>query len=98
MTPIRLRCGLVVSRLGNTAEKGGHAEKFKGAGRDQAAIEALGAFTRAIEDVKTSIGDYAVKDVVLLDVVEKFGACENRATAGFVSFRVVDLDRDNTTG
>src|SRR6266404_965966 len=92
------RAGLVVSGLGDSAEVGGHAEEFKCAGADEAAIEALCPFAGTIEDVEAVVGDYPVKDMILCDIVEVFGAGEASAAAGLVLLGIVDLDGDQAAG
>src|SRR5260370_2007878 len=84
--------GLVISGLRDPAKISRHTKEFKSAGGDEVAVEALRAVAGAVKNVETVIGDDAVKDMILRDIVEEFGTGESGATSGLISLGVVDLD------
>ena len=88
------RSGFIISGLCDAAEQRRHAKEFKCARRDETAVEALGAVAGAIEDVEAVVRDDTVKDMILCDIVEEFGAGESSAAAGLVLLGVVDLEGD----
>src|SRR6267142_5514381 len=94
----RRRTGFIVSGLSDASEQRGHAQKLKGAGGDEAAIKAFGAFAGAVEEVHAVVGDDTVEDVILFDIVEEFGTGIAAAAAGFVTLGVVDLDGNEAGG
>ena len=90
--------GFVIGGLHDATKKRGHSEKFKSAGSDVTAFEELRACAGTVEDIGLVVGDDAIEDVILGDVVEEFGADEATAATGAVLFGVVDLDGHEPLG